>query len=344
MIFSLVFTAFLSFFLIKLIIVYAKNLNLIDTPNERSTHTKTIPLGAGIGFISAMLLGLATYDISIIIDNWYVFTSIITVLFIGILDDTYYANPKMKIYAISTAVIVLWFNGISINSLGYYVGSEISLGWLSLPFTLFALVAFTNSLNLIDGIDGLAASVSVVIIAFLGYVGYQRFDELITLIALFTIVSLFAFIILNYHPAKIFMGDSGSLTLGFIIAILAILSLQYIHPIAILYLTALPIYDTLNVVTRRIIKGKPIFQPDTTHTHHMLLRFIGDKDENGQIINGNKRTVWILIVFQFIFSFIGLVINNSIHTNNIISILALFAFILVFFFIYVLFTRLENRK
>ena len=122
MIFSLILTAFLSFFSIKLIIIYSKNLNLIDTPNERSAHKKMIPLGAGIGFITSMILGLATYDMSIIIDYWYVFTSIITVLFIGILDDTYYATPKMKIYAISAAVIILWFTGIRLNSFRYYLG------------------------------------------------------------------------------------------------------------------------------------------------------------------------------------------------------------------------------
>lgn len=344
MTYNLIFTAFLSFFMIKFIIIYAKNLNLIDKPNERSAHTKNIPLGAGIGFISAMILGLATYDISIIINYWYIFISIFIVLFIGMLDDIYFANPKMKIYTISIAVIILWLNDIGIDSLGTYLGSEITLGYLSLPFTLFALVTFANSLNLIDGIDGLAALVSLVIISFFGYIGYQHSNELMTLISLFIITSLSVFIILNYHPAKIFMGDSGSLTLGFIIAILAILSLQYIHPVVVLYLTALPIYDTLNVVARRLIKGNHIFQPDTTHAHHILLRFIGDKDKNGNIINGNKRTVWILVVFQFTFSVIGLQIHNQINTNDILSIFALLTFILIFFFIYFLFTKIEKVR
>ena len=317
-------------------------MHLIDEPNERSTHSKFIPLGAGIGFISSMLIGLILYDSSIVIEYWYVFVSIIIVLCVGILDDVYYANPKMKIYAISLAVIILWLNNISIISLGIYLNTDMSLGWLSLPFTLFALVTFTNSMNLIDGIDGLAALVSVVIITFLGYLGYQHSQYLVMLISLFTIASISSFILLNYHPAKVFMGDSGSLTLGFIISVLALLSLDYIHPVALLFLTALPLYDTLNVVIRRIKKRKPIFQPDNTHTHHMLLRFIGDKNEYGEIINGNRRTVWILIIFQITLSSIGMMINHYIPEYATLSLVSFFIFILIFLGIYMLFTKLDN--
>ena len=111
-----------------------------------------------------------------------------------------------------------------------------------LPFTIFALAGFTNALNLIDGLD---ASISIVILSSFLYIGYIHKNELMIVLCSLTIASLLAFLIFNWNPAKIFMGDSGSLFLGFIISVVACISLEYIHPIAIFYLAALPIVDTL---------------------------------------------------------------------------------------------------
>jgi len=329
----------------KLIIKYSEKLNLIDIPNERSSHRNIVPRGAGIGFVLSLLINIAIYHPNIFMEYWYIFASILIVLIVGTIDDVYHAKPIVKIIMISLAVILLWINGISIKSLGSYFGYDIPLGWASLPFTLFALVAFTNALNLLDGIDGLAGIISLIIITFFGYIGYKNEDTLMMLLSLFTLASLSVFMILNYHPAKIFMGDSGSLTLGFIIAILAILSLKYIHPIVVLYLTALPVLDTLVVTIRRKRRGKPIFAPDNTHLHHILLKYIGEKDEKGHIKNGNRRTIWILALFQLIFSSIGLIINSAIYrANNSIPILSLLVFGAIFVIAYIFFTKLKVKN
>jgi len=204
---------------------------------------------------------------------------------------------------------------------------------------MFALVAFTNALNLIDGIDGLAGTISLVIISSFGYIGYEYSNTLMMTLSAFTLASLLSFMILNYPPAKIFMGDSGSLSLGFIIALLAILSIEYIHPIGILYLAALPILDTLIVTIRRARRGVSILNPDKTHIHHLLLRYIGDKDEEGHIINGNKRTVWVLVVFQLLFAVMGLMMSEY---ANAVPILALVGFAIIFILTYMIFTKIEK--
>ena len=341
MIYYILLTIFLSLFFILFIIKYADKLYLIDTPNERSSHIREIPLGAGIGFILAMIIGIINYDIRIPTQHWYIFVSILMILSIGIIDDISHATPKAKIIVIIAAIVLLWWNGISIESLGTYFGHEVLLGWLALPLTMIALVGFTNALNLIDGIDGLAGTVSLFMIASFGYIGYRQADTLMIVLSSFTVASIVPFILLNFKPAKIFMGDSGSLTLGFIIAVLAILSLKYIHPIAALYFTALPIYDTFTVIIRRIRKSVPIFQPDQTHIHHLLMKYIGDRDAEGKR-TGTRRTVTILVVLQFLFMLTGLQVNHFLAIGYDIALLALIVFLLGIVGVYYITIEIEK--
>jgi len=264
------------------------------------------------------------------------------VLSVGIIDDIQEVKPKTKIIIIMAAILPLWYNGLGLHTLGMYYSYDLQLGYLELPFMLIALVGFTNALNLIDGVDGLAGMVSFVIIGFFGYIAYENSDTLLLMMSAFSMSALLSFLLLNYHPAKIFMGDSGSLTLGFIIVIIALVALKYIHPIVALYFTALPIFDTLTVIKRRLKHGIHIFQPDKTHFHHLLLEYFGDRDENGKTINGNRRTVWVLTIVQIFFSFIGLWINSLITNDNNIAIIALIALILVFFITYELVKKIEK--
>ena len=341
MIYNLILTILLSFFLIKLIILYADKLHLIDIPNERSSHVYTTPSGAGMGFIFATFLGIYLYKFDIIQSHWYIFSAISIVLIVGIIDDMYQVNPKTKILTILLAILLLWWNGISIQSLGMYASHEVLLGWLTLPVTIVALVGFTNAFNLIDGIDGLAGMVSLFIIGSFGYIGYRQADTLIMVLSFFTIAGIIPFIILNYNPAKVFMGDSGSLSLGMIISILAILSLKYIHPIAALYFTALPLYDTSTVIIRRLRKGVSIFKPDQTHIHHLLMKYIGDRDAQGKR-TGTRRSVWILVSAQAFFTFAGLEVNHLLAIQYNIALLAFIIFLLGIVFVYHISTKIEK--
>jgi UDP-GlcNAc:undecaprenyl-phosphate GlcNAc-1-phosphate transferase len=337
-------TLLLSFVFIKLLIVNAHKLHLLDIPNERSHHCSVIPRGAGIGFVGAIFIGLLFYDAHLFFEYWYIFFSILMVFGIGVLDDIYDTPPKAKFLVIFAAVTLLWLNGLSIDSLGTWFGIDVKLWWFSLPFTMFALAGFTNALNLIDGLDGLAGMTSIVILSMFAYIGYIHQDLLMINLSLFTIASLVGFLFLNYNPSKVFMGDSGSLTLGFIISILAMLSIQYVHPVTILYIAAIPILDTLVVMVRRIRRGRSPFSPDQTHLHHILVKFIGNKDENGKVINGTKRSVWFLVSLQALFSGVGLMISESISKHEtILPLLALFGFIVVFLLVYIIFTSMKKR-
>lgn len=326
----------LSFILIKFIVKYASKLGMLDIPNGRSSHCSIVPRGAGIGFISSLFISFIVFEYNLFIENWYIFLSISLIFAIGILDDHKDAPPKAKFIIMFIASIILYFYDVGIFSLGSYFGYELSLWYIALPFTIFSIAGFTNALNLIDGLDGLSASITIVILMTFGYIGYIFQDELIFKMCLFTIVVLISFLFLNWNPAKIFMGDSGSLTLGFIIAVVAILSLKYIHPVTILYLTAIPILDTLIVMVRRIRRGKSPFHPDKTHIHHILLNFFGDV----------KKAVVFLALMQIMFCFLGYVVARHIemHPNGLFPMAMIIAFGIIFVLTYMTFTAMKKRQ
>ncbi len=224
----------LSMLFIKLIVKYAHKLDLYDVPNERSHHCAITPSGAGIGFISALFFSFIMFEFSYVKEYWYIFVSIAIVFAMGVYDDRHEVSAKLKFIAIFLAIFLLWLNDCSIYTLGTWYGYELVIpSVFALLFSLFALSGFTNALNLIDGIDGLSASISIVILTFFAFLGFEYHSDIIVLLSTFTIASLVGFLFFNWHPAKIFMGDSGSLTIGFIICVLAVLSLEYVYPVAL---------------------------------------------------------------------------------------------------------------
>jgi UDP-GlcNAc:undecaprenyl-phosphate GlcNAc-1-phosphate transferase len=255
----------------SLLIRYAKSIGLLDIPNGRSTHTKATPKGAGIVFLFSVLLTLFLFDFEYLKTYYFILSSIAIVLIAGVWDDVSNIRPRTKLIFMFVSALVLYLNDFALFSLGTYFGYEIVLPtWFVFPFTFFAIAGFTNALNLMDGLDGLASVISIVMLMTFLAVGFKYNDELIISLSSFFIVTVFAFLLFNWHPAKIFMGDSGSLTLGMVISILAIRSAEYVAPISILFIIALPLMDTLIVIIRRFQRHKSLFEADKNHLHHFL--------------------------------------------------------------------------
>ena len=310
---------------------YAHKLALIDTPNERSMHKKLIPRGAGIAFVFSIFINLLVFDLEHLVEYYYIYLSISLVWFVGIWDDLRNISPKIKFIFIFVATIILYLNDFAIYSLGTYLGYEFLLPvWMVFPFTFFAMAGYTNALNLMDGLDGLAASISIVMLSAFLSIGVYHNDELLISLSSFFICTLLAFLLFNWHPAKIFMGDSGSLTLGIVIVILSIQSIQYIKPASVLFFIALPLLDTFIVMTRRLQrKGVSLFQADKNHMHHILFAVKED------VI----YTVVTLTTMQLVFSIIG---HQLRHSNEALSIVLF----MLFFYLYLnLFDqRVKRRK
>jgi len=319
-----------SLFGIYLLMRYAKYFNLIDFPNERSMHKKVTPRGAGISFVLSVFIFVLLFDFEHFKIYYYIYLAIFIVFLAGLWDDIKSISPKVKFIFIFFSSLLLYFNDFAIYSLGTYLGYEILLPrWLIFPFTFFAIAGYTNALNLMDGLDGLAGTIAIVIFITFLIIGIENKDTLlITLSSSFT-VSILAFLFFNWHPAKIFMGDSGSLALGMVISILSIQALHYIAPISVLFIVAIPVLDTFIVMTRRIQRHGSPFRADKNHMHHFLFNVKGDV----------SYTVIILVLMQMVFSIIGYQLNPS---NEFLS-LILF---MIFFYLYLnLFDqRLKRRK
>lgn len=316
-------TFLLTFLFIPILKRQAYALNLIDRPNARSIHTVPITRGAGIAVILASLIVFTVTHMNLITAYPFAFAGIIAVFILGIVDDVRSKSARIKFTVIILAIILASFNDVCIHSLGTFFGHDIQLGWLALPFTVFALTGFTNAFNLIDGLDGLAGTIGIVILATLLTIGLQHDDVLLITIPALLIAALSAFLHYNWHPASVFMGDSGALSIGFIISLLFVHSLKYIDPSPILFLAALPVLDTVVVLMRRIRHGKPIHNADQTHIHHILLRhFDGDV----------SRTVITLILLQITFSLLGFFMIG--HLEQTIILLLFGANLLLFYLIF----------
>ena len=295
-------TFLLTFLLIYLLMRNAGRLGMLDIPNERSIHKEPMPRGAGIGFVSAVLIVTLLFNFSHFIEYYYIYLAIFLIFVVGTKDDKRGVSPLTKFVFIFFATLLLYLNDFHVVSLGCYLGYTVTLpAVLVLPFTFLAVAGFTNAFNLLDGLDGLAGAVSMVMLATFLAIGFLHHDTLIITLSSMFLVAVFGFLFFNWYPAKIFMGDSGSLTLGFVISILSIQSLEYMTPASVLFIIALPILDTFMVMTRRIQRGISPFHADKNHMHHFLYNAKMDV----------RFTDILIIYIQIAFSIIGYQLNQT---------------------------------
>ena len=309
----------LSVLFIYLLIRYSTVLGLDDIPNARSAHKKIVPRSAGVGFVSAVLISLLIFNPTHLTEYYYIYLSILLIMFTGLYDDKFNISHRVKFVALLAIGSFICYSGLGISHLGTYAGFSLDIPiWLTIPFTLIAIVGFTNALNLMDGLDGLAGGISLIMMMAFFMIGLINHDELLITLSATFIVTIVAFLLFNWHPARIFMGDSGSLSLGFVISILSIQSLNYMSPASVLFIAALPLIDTFIVVSRRLQRGKSPFKADRNHIHHFMYKTKLDV----------RFTVIILLYIQLALSIIGYQMRNS---DEVLS-LILFGLLLFIFF------------
>jgi UDP-N-acetylmuramyl pentapeptide phosphotransferase/UDP-N-acetylglucosamine-1-phosphate transferase len=271
----------MAMILMPLLILLIKRFKLYDVPNLRKEHTLPIPTMGGIAVCISMAAACVL---------WYPFTNdVVTVSFffsiavlfiIGIMDDMWDVSANYK-FAIQLGVsLLICFSGIRITSFNGLFGIYELPVMAQYTFTIIAIAGITNSINLIDGIDGLAGGIGFMSLLILGLFLTLSGDSITALIAFALAGSLLGFLYYNFNPARIFMGDTGSLVLGFVVAVLCIrligLNVGQLNavlpnaPIFCLSIVLIPVFDTLRVFSLRLWKGKSPFDPDKTHIHHLL--------------------------------------------------------------------------
>lgn len=274
----------IAFFAIPAIIRVANEKRLFDLPDPRKVHTKQIASLGGVGiFIGFLLSLLLCVSLQQAPEFQYFYAASLLVFFLGIKDDILILSASKKFLGqLLAAAIIIHLGNIRIDSMHGFLGIYALPDVVSYPLSYLIVIVVVNAFNLIDGVDGLAASLGLLTTAVFGTYFSMAHMPAYALLSFGLTGALCAFLIYNYHPAKIFMGDSGALLLGLVNAILVIKfitvadSLNGTFPIpssvAIGFsILIVPLLDTLRVFSIRIVNGRSPFSPDRNHIHHLML-------------------------------------------------------------------------
>lgn len=255
--------------------VFAYKVNAIDVPEDgRRMHKKPIPRLGGLAiYLAFTLTSLLFSDVSPTLITIWIGGSAIVLL--GILDDIFRLKASIKLLVqIGVAAVAVW-QGLTVERITI-VGQTIEFGHFTIPITMIWIVGLTNAINLIDGLDGLSCGVSAISAISLLLVSIVLGENPATTVLIAILAgSCIGFLPFNTNPAKIFMGDTGALFLGYTLSVISITGVLKMHTVVSfivpLLIFAFPILDTAFAFTRRILKGKSPFSPDRGHLHHRLI-------------------------------------------------------------------------
>ena len=318
-------------FLIALIVAYvltpgvkklAIKVGAVDKPNARKVHTHAIPRLGGlaiyVGFMAAVL-----FCVPVRHELLGLLLGCTAIVALGIWDDICNIPAKVKLVGQIVAACIPIAFGIQIEWLTNPFGTLIVLPELvAIPVTIFWIIGFTNTVNLIDGLDGLAAGVSFIASVSMFLLAYTMNQYLPAMIIVAMAGAALGFLQYNFNPAKIFMGDTGSMLLGYTMAVAAVLGLvktaATIALVVPLIALGLPILDTLFAIIRRKMSGVPIFQPDKGHLHHRLLA----------LGMSQKQAVLIMYFVSIVLGIVALFVANVSYQPGIATVVVVLAVII----------------
>lgn len=318
-------------FLVSLILVpickkVSVHVNALDIPNKRKVHTKPMPRLGGLAIflsflINYMIFGQPTTQmLSIII------ASFIIILF-GIVDDINPLKARYKLIGqLIASIIIVFYGGIVLKD-AYIFNYYLDFGGLAPYVTIFFILACINIINLIDGLDGLAGGISSIYFLTIAIMAIltNRIGGLDIILSIIMLGATLGFLVFNFPPASIFMGDTGSQFLGFMIAIISLLGFKnitfksFLIPLIIL---AIPIFDTLFAILRRTLKGEPIGSPDKEHFHHQLLK----------LKFSTKTSIVLIYLINLAFAAVSIFItigDNKIASYIYIALIVLLLFVVI---------------
>jgi len=313
---------FVLFFLLSVVISYyaipvitriAEKKHLFDHPDdERKLHKKATPALGGVAIFFAFLLSFSLSPWADAMEGYSFLVGALLILFlVGLKDDLIELSAHKKLMAqFAAAGLVIWGSGIQITDFHGVLGLAEIPAWAGVPLSFFSIIVVINAVNLIDGIDGLAGGIGVIASVLFGsaflYVGQLP----MAMFSLCLAGALLGFLYYNFSPATIFMGDTGSMILGFLLGVQAIefigLSNQAAFsglfgnaaPILAVSIMAFPLFDTLRVVFKRLRRNKSIFEPGRDHVHHELLR-MGLSHKKASLLLYIESLLLISIVVSF---------------------------------------------
>ncbi len=268
---------FMTIMLMPWVMRWALDTGAVDQPGERKVHHQAVPRVGGIAiFIPFLFSVLVFFDLNREVRG--ILAGALILFFTGLVDDLYGLRPRQKFAGqVAAALVTVVVGHLYVSHLGDLFGQgpvELPF-WFAVPFTVFAAVGVVNAINLIDGLDGLAGGVSIIALAAFFVLGLPDRNDTVLALSAALLGGLLGFLKFNSFPARIFMGDTGSLVTGFVLAFLAIALTQKgdgaIMPILPLVILGLPITDTLRVLIGRLSKRRNFLAAGRDHLHHLLM-------------------------------------------------------------------------
>ena len=289
---------------------FAISLGLVDRPDQRKQHVGDVPLVGGLAIFMGVVAGAACYGQFLGFEKTLLDTAAVLAL-LGALDDRFDLSVRDRLL-IQTIVIltVIASTGVYIHTLGRIFGHEVTFGWFGPPLTVIAVIGLVNAFNMMDGIDGLAGGLELVsIAAIILFADPTPLRGVIMLLALLATASLpYLAANLGFMGGKIFLGDAGSMLIGYLLAWALIRMSQipqtHLSPVDVLWCVALPVFDTFAVMYRRMRQGRSPFKPDRGHIHHILL---------GAGL-GPRTTLAALIALAAGLALTGAFISSTVHS------------------------------
>ena len=252
----------------------AMQIGAVDIPRTRHIHTKPMPKMGGIGIFLGFLLGYMLFGETSVQMNSILIGGFLIIL-IGLIDDMTELKPSVKFMGqLASACVIVFYGQFLLDNVSAF-GIDLHFGILAYPITVFFILGCINCINLIDGLDGLSGGISSIYFLTVGIIatiqGHFGLDFVLSFVML---GSTLGFLVHNFHPASIFAGDSGSMFMGFIISVIALLGFKNVTMTSLiipLLILAIPILDTLFAIIRRLLKGESPSKADKFHIHHQLL-------------------------------------------------------------------------
>lgn len=328
-------TCLLSAILTPLVRRFSLKVGAVDHPNARRINKVDMPSGGGLAifltFVIATLVILPLISKDYTYPWWrepyqvYILPVVIGALVIvvtGYLDDIFELKPLPKLLGIVIAATIVWaFTDFRFDSFKIpFGGPLIHFNPLVTCFlTILWIIAITNAINLIDGLDGLVSGVSIISLVTMAIVSYfflPKADLFLTLTILVMVAAIAGFFPYNYHPASIYLGDTGALFIGFMIGVLSLQGLKNSTAVAVVtpvIILGVPILDTVVAIIRRTLSGQKFYEPDKLHLHHRLL----------SMGFSHRGAVWMVYAIAFIFSLIALLLNVSSRFGGVLLIFGL---------------------
>ncbi|ATH60812.1 MULTISPECIES: glycosyltransferase family 4 protein [Staphylococcus] len=299
----IIFSMIVSLILTPIVIKVSHKLGVVDQPNFRKVHKNPTSVLGGTVILLSFLLGIwLGHPIETEVKPLVI--GAVLIYLVGLIDDIYDLTPIIKLLGQVIAALVVVYYGVTIDFISLPIGPTIHFGILGIPITVVWIVAITNAINLIDGLDGLASGVATIALMTIGFIAILQANIFIMMICSVLIGALLGFLFFNFHPAKIFLGDSGALLIGFIVGFLSLLGFKNITFVSLFFpivILAVPFIDTLFAMIRRVKKGQHIMQADKSHLHHKLL----------ELGYSHRQTVILIYSIALLFSLSSIILYLS---------------------------------